>query len=132
MDHYNFAEAEEVDTGIVEARKVDVDIVEAGLELDIGRSCYHNVGRNIQRSADNLLNLSAHVSSCCDLTAGDTENLFCNVASDVNRRALLLTLINLLNTHELKASSRKMMDIEPHLNVHEKAQLIMLPRLKVL
>lgn len=131
MDRYNFVEAEEVDTDIVEARQVDVDTVEAGIELNIGRSCYHNVGRNIHTSADNLLNLRAHVSSCCDLKAGDTENLLCHVASDVNRRALLLTLPNLLNTHELKASSRKMMNIEPHLNVREKAQL-MLPRLNVI
>jgi len=49
---------------IVEAGKVvvaiDIGIVEAGLELNIGRN---TVGQNAQMTADNL----AHLSSYCDL-----------------------------------------------------------------
>mmetsp|Transcript_7849 Transcript_7849/g.12592 ORF Transcript_7849/g.12592 Transcript_7849/m.12592 type:complete len:97 (+) Transcript_7849:874-1164(+) len=48
------------------------------------------------------------------------------------RRALLMSLLNLQNTLELKAVLRKMIGIEPHLNVHEMAQLMMMLLLKLL
>ena len=115
---------------IVEAGKVvvtiDIGIVEAGLELkNIGRN---TADQNIQLSEDNL----APVSSYCDQKTGDNDTLVCNVASDVTfRRALLMSLLNLQNTLELKAVLRKMIGIEPHLNVHEMAQLMMMPLLKL-
>ena len=146
-----YAAAREVDNEIADARKVDICIVEAGLDLNTGHNYDDEVDHNLQMRADHVSNVDADVDSFYDLKAFDKHNGVCNGAPDLtirwalqlqlpdqlrnllNLQLLLLDqLRNLLNIHELKlALSTETMEDELNLSIYEKAQLTALLLLKL-